>query len=161
MKCYTITTDAVGEGIDPALVPVTRDLADAGGMVMDAILVPSTPEREGLDLSRLFTEDLGRAAAVCGVVLDLPRKHRRSGRVMVGYDPRHWYPSEARGDQSVVVYRGQALFILVARPGEMFLRHVSSDKVATLGKRGPVISVAGRVFAEVPAEEDFFVAYIT
>jgi hypothetical protein len=48
----------------------------------------------------------------------------------------------------------------MARVNEMVLESIVSDKEARLGEKGPTLSSKGRVFAEIPDEEDYFVAYL-
>lgn len=161
MKCYTLTSKSVLKGIQTELLPVTAPLALASGdVVMEAIVVPVTPERDGIDFLQLFTADLQRAVAVCSVIFTIPEKKTKSDKVLVGYDPRDWYPNKSHGDKSTIVYRSPTIFTLVSRVDEMVLSHVSQDTEARLSDKGPKLSKKGAVFAEIPNEEDFFIAYI-
>lgn len=159
MKCYTITDNKVLKGIQGALLPITESLS-SDATVMDAIAIPVTRERDGLDFPALFSDNLQNATAVCRIVFTAPDKKTKSDRVLVGYDPRKWYPVKERGDCSTIIYRSASLFVLMTRVNEMVLENIVSDKEARLGERGPTLSSKGRVFAEIPDEEDYFVAYL-
>jgi len=160
MKCYTISDNKVLKGIQSEVLPITGALSSPDGLVTDAIAVPVTVERDGIDFTSMFSGNLQNATAVCRVIFTVPDKKIKSDRVLVGYDPRKWYPDKSRGDGSTIIYRSPSLFVLMSKQDEMVLSHVSADKEVRLGAKGPAMSSKGRVFSEIPEEEDYFIAYL-
>ena len=126
MKCYTLKDKECVEGIDVRLIPVTPALLSSAkdNIVTDAIVVPSTKERDDLSFEAIFKAGLHCATAICSIVFDKAGEEG-SDRILVAYNPTELFPSREGGDSTDIVYRNRYCFVAVCKKGEMVFRKIS------------------------------------
>lgn len=122
MKCFTIIGNECKEGIETRLIPVTSNLIDSD-RVVDAIIIPITPERDDLSFADIFKQDIHSASAVCKIVFDA-NKGKGSNRILVAYNPAEWFPSQEGGDCSDIVYRSKVCFVALCSENRTVFRKV-------------------------------------
>ena len=125
MKCFTLNNKTCTEGISVESIPVTKALLDTAkeGKVTDAIVVPSTQERDGFLFEEIFKAGLHCATAICRIVFDKSSK-KGSDRILVAYNPTELFPSKEGGDATDIVYRSRHCFVAVCKKGEMCFRKI-------------------------------------
>lgn len=128
MKCFYITSKQVFPYIPAELIPCTQALLNIypKGEVTNAIVVPSTKERDGLDFEKLFKESIHTASAVCSVVFHKETTANSSERILIAYDPKEFFLARKRGDKTDLVYRSLNCFVGIATNGNLFLRPIKS-----------------------------------
>lgn len=130
MKCFYITPKNIFPYIPAEFIPCTGDLLQQfpDGKIGNAIVVPSTKERDGLDFEKLFKESIHTASAVCKVIFHCEdTKTKVSNRVLVAYDPKEFFLARRRGDQTDLVYRSLNCFIGIATNENLFLRPIKAS----------------------------------
>lgn len=126
MKCYTIKNDGYAEGIDCHTIPISKELYSqvVDGRVMDAVVIPSTKERDSLAFESLFKESIHRASAICDIVFDVATQQQTNDRILVAYSPSEHMLSVSGGDSSDIVFRSRLWFVALCSKDKTIIRKI-------------------------------------
>ena len=163
MKCFTIIGNECNEGINTSLIPVTDNLVKQD-TVLDAVVVPITPERDDLSFAEVFKRDIHCASAICKVVFD-KAVGKGSDRILVAYNPTEWFPSQEGGDVSDIVYRSRECFVALCSKGGMVFRKIinksAEDNIQfEYNSDKPLKRYIPKKASTIPSEEGIFIGEI-
>lgn len=115
MKCYTITSEGIVEGISADI----HKPKETEELIKYAEVELSGEAREGLDMADIKNIPIDRLSAVCRVEL-IPCKTNKPPHksVLVAFNPVVAYQDIVAGDKSSLIFRNNYLFVCIAKPGQ-------------------------------------------
>ena len=156
MRCYTLSEDAIEQGIRVDGLP--RDGSLEGAERVDSLrVVAAMPERDGIDPETLFSQDFGRASACCPIIFGKPEEDT-DGRLMVAFDPRKWTIRHGGS----LVFRSRDVFVAIGMDETFTLGRVDGKAEMRVTDDGPVVeSTEGGKLMKLPSpDEGWFLATV-
>lgn len=131
MKCFTIKDNECVAGIDASRIPITENILKeySDGVVLDAIVITNTTDRDDIAFEQLFKTTIHRASAICSIVFDKNKdKKDGSDRILIAYDPTEMLLSAEGGDMSDIVFRSSHTFVALCKKNSTVIRKIIRKK---------------------------------